>query len=202
MEIKKNYFLFSAKNSASVPCAIAPEGTRLAHELISDLSGKNTIPFKMNLIKISKTKKGIIDSLDFSNIEEIWIDYLPNSLAFPLMSEKLKLLINENLTGNENIDWIECPISYNNFTMNYNILRFNVPLDVIDIDKSIYVKGTSHIIKPVFSFEKIKDLSCFPAPLYDDLWKITPSIYMSEELIRKIKKGNITGVVFDKAIVS
>lgn len=95
-----NYYLLSGKNNPKVASAFAPEGTKLAHELITELDDANELPFKLNLVKLTVGKNGLIKSNDLSDLKEIWLDYQPNSLAWPLMSEKLKGVIENNLTGN------------------------------------------------------------------------------------------------------
>lgn len=197
-----NYFSLSGKNSSKVASAFAPEGTKLAHLLISDLEGINNLPFDLGLVKLSVGKNGLIESNDLSDLKEIWLDYQPNSLAWPLMSEKLKSIIEDNLTGNEQIDWIECKVKNGNEERPYFILRFNKMLNVLDMQKTMFVQGTDHIIKPVFASSKISAYSIFSKPSSNDLWKITSGLYVSDILKKAIQKAKLTGVDFERTSIS
>ena len=199
----EKYFLLSWKNGKEpLVSAYAPKGSKLAQDLISELNGINKLPFKLNLVKLDIGKNGIIEKHDLSDLKETWLDYQPNSLAWPLMSESLKSLIESNLLGNEQIDWIECIVKKGNEERPYFILRFNKMLDVLDIQKTIFVQGTDHIIRPVFASLKVSAYSIFSKPSSHDLWKITSGIYVSDVLKKAIQKAKLTGMDFEKTTVS
>jgi hypothetical protein len=199
----EKYFLLSWKEGKDpLASAFAPKGSKADHELIQILTSKDKLPFELSLVKLNVGKNGLIESNDLSDLKEIWLDYQPNSLAWPLMSEKMKSVINSNLTGNEQIDWIECKVKNGNEEQAYFILRFNKMLDVLDKQKTMFVQGTDHIIKPVFSLSKIKDYNIFPKPSSHDLWKITPGIYISDLLRKAIIKAKLTGIEFSKTSVA
>ncbi len=198
----EKYYSMSWRNgNSSCASAFAPKDVKLAQDLIPDLDGINELPFELNLVKLSIGKNGLIESDDLSDLKEIWLDYQPNSLAFPLMSEKLKLLVEDNLTRKEYIDWIACKVRNGDEERPYFILRFNKLLDVLDVQKTMFVEETDHIIRPVFAFFKIKEYTIFTKPSSYDLWKITPSIYVSETLKKAIQKQKLTGLEFDKTRV-
>ena len=196
-----NYFFLSGKHTSLGTIAFAPEGTKLAHELIPELDGKKTMPFDFVLKKVTEVKGQLFYSDNLSDLKEIWADYLANSLAWPLMSEKLKILIDANLTGDEGVDWITCKVNANGDVRTYYILRFNKNLDVLNIQKTIFVQGTDHIIKPYFSLSKVKPYSIFTKPSAYNLWKISLSLYVSETLKRIIQKNKVSGLVFEKISV-
>ncbi len=199
----ENYFLFSCKNAkGNIASAFTPRGTKLAQDLISDLEGINDLPFDLSLVKLSIDNNGIVESDDLENIKEIWLDYQPNNLFGPLFSEKLKLVIENNLTGKEKLDWISCNVKGNNENKNYFIPRFNKILDVLDLNKTLFVQGTNHIIKPVFSFSKIKDINIFSKPDSYNLWKISSALYVSEKLKNAIQKEKFSGIDFEKTYVT
>lgn len=200
--MEKYYSLNWKHQSSSCASAFAPKDVKLAHLLIPDLEGINMLPFELNLIKLEAGKDGLIESNDLSGIKEMWLDYQSNSLAFPLMSEKLKLLIDNNITGEEHIDWIACKVKNKTEGRPYFILRFNKILDVLDKQQTMFIEGTDHIIRPVFNSSKIKEYTIFTQPSSYDLWKITPSIYVSETLKKAIQKQKLTGLEFDKTSVS
>ena len=197
------YFLLSWKNGKEpLASAYAPKGAKLAQDLISELNGINRLPFELSLVKLDVGKNGLIENNDLSDLKEIWLDYQPNNLAWPLMSERLKLVIEANLTGNEQIDWIECKVKNGNEERAYFILRFNKMLDVLDMQKTMFVQGTDHIIRPVFASSKISAYSIFSKPSSHDLWKITSGLYVSDALKKAIQKVKLTGVDFEKTTVS
>lgn len=197
-----NYYLLSGKNSPKVASAFAPEGTKLAHELIPELGNVNELPFELNLIKLTAGKNGLIESNELSDLKEIWLDYQPNSLAWPLMSEKLKSVIENYLTGNEGIDWISAIVKAPNEQRTYYIPRFSKMLDVLDTQKTMFVQGTDRIIRPVFSLSKIGGYSIFHQPSAHSLWKITSGLYVSEALKKAIQKEKLTGLDFEKTSVA
>ncbi len=199
--MEKYYSLNWKDGNSSCASAFAPKNVKLAHLLISDLDGIDKLPFELNLVKLSIGRNGLIESNDLTSLKEIWLDYQPNSLAFPLMSEKLKLLIDDNLTGKEHIDWIACKVKSKTEERPYFILRFNKMMDVLDVQKTMFVEETDRIIRPVFALSKIREYNIFTQPASYDLWKITPSIYVSDTLRKAIQKQKLTGLEFDKTRV-
>lgn len=198
----EKYYLLSCKDGREpLASAFAPKGSKADHELIEELNGVNELPFDLSLIKLDVGKNGLIKSDDLTGIKEKWLDYQPNNLAWPLMSQRLKLVIETNLTGNEQVDWITCKIMGDNEERLYFIPRFNNMLDVLDLNKTVFVKGTDHIIKPVFAATKVSMYSIFSMPSSYNLWKITSGIYVCETLKKVIKKQNLTGLDFEKTSV-
>jgi hypothetical protein len=193
-----NCFLLYGKNLPVVASAFAPKDIKLSQDLISDLEGRNELAFDLDLVKLSRSSKGLEESYNLTGLSNIWLDYQPNSLAWPMMSEELKTVIDSHLTGNESIDWISAIIKAKTEQKLYYIPRFNKLLDVLDLQKTIFVSGTDHIIKPVFSVAKTSLYAVFPKPTSGDLWKITPSIYVNETLKKSIQKLKLTGLGFEK----
>ncbi len=201
--IVSKYFFISWKNiRGPIASAFAPEDVKLAQDLVPDLEGINELPFELKLIKLSVGKDGLIESNDLSGVKDIWLDYIPNSLAWPIVSEKLKSTIDKCLTGNEGIDWITCYINSDVEKRTYYILRFNVILDVLDMEKTMFVRGTNHVIKPCFSLQKISKYSIFHVPDNPKLAKITSGLYVNEFLKKAIQKEKITGLEFNKTFVA
>jgi hypothetical protein len=199
--MEKYYSLCWKDGKEPLASAFAPKGSKADHELIKELNGISKLPFELSLVKLDVGKNGLIESKDLTGLKEVWLDYQPNSLAWPLMSEKLKLIIAANLTGNEQIDWISCNVKNGNEVRPYFILRFNKMLDVLDVQKTMFVQGTEHIIRPVFANSKIIAFNVFSKPSLHDLWKITSGIYISEILKKAIQKANLTGLDFEKTSV-
>lgn len=194
------FFFLTGSNSRKIASAFAPDECELAHRLIPQLEGINTLPFKLELIKLSVGVNGLVKSNDLTDLTQIWLDYQPNSFAWPLMSEKMKMVIVQNLTGKENIDWISATIKGNNEQKIYYIPRFNKMLDVLDVEKTMFVPNTNHIIRPCFSLQKTLDYAVFHHPSPIDTWKIT-SLYVNEAIKKAILKEKLKGVVFESVLV-
>lgn len=92
------YYLMGLKHFKNVAIACAPDNVGLAHELIGALRDSEVMPFDFTLKALTVKSDGIHYSNDFSRVETIWLDYQPNSLAWPLFSERLKNSIEEMLT--------------------------------------------------------------------------------------------------------
>ncbi len=193
------YYFFSPRHNKDATIAQAPEGTGLAFELIKELESSDEIPFEFDLVRLLETKKELIQISDLTGLQEIWLDFQPNSLAWPLMSSKLQSIIENNLTGKEAIEWLQATISGNGEKRTYFIPRFIKKLDVLNEEKTIYVPGTDHIIKPSFDLSKIKEYMVFHQP--SSFWQITSGIYINESLKRIIQKEKITGANFELASV-
>jgi hypothetical protein len=201
MRTDKYYFL-TIKNYHEIASAFTPEGVKLSNELIPELEGKNELPFSLQLVKLSVGKHGIIKSNDLSSLDNIWLDFQPNSLAWPLMSERFKNLIIENLTGNECVNWISVLVNGSSESRLYYVIRFEKMLDVLDLNQTLFVKGTDRIIIPHFDIEKVKNYSIFHKPSSNGLWKITSGLYISEELKQLITKEKLIGPSFERVRVS
>jgi len=131
-----SYYFLSWTQCKQVACAFAPKGTKLDHELIPELGVKD-LPLGLELVKLTVEKNGLVQSNDLSGLDSIWLDYQPNSLAWPLMSEKLKSLVSDNLTGKEGIIWITAKVNDNGEYWKYYIPHFERMLDVLDELKTV-----------------------------------------------------------------
>ena len=196
--MNNNFYFFSGKNASKVASAFAPEDTKLAYKLISELDNVNEMPFEFRLIKLTIGKNGLVRSTDLSSLKEIWLDYQPNSLAWALFSYKLKTIITNHLTGKEGVNWLTAKINGNGEQRTYYIPRFERMLDVLDTEKTIYNEETGSVIIPHFSLEKVQNYSIFHTPAAHGLWKITSGLYVNETLKKAIQKEKLTGVSFEK----
>ncbi|MCB9823356.1 hypothetical protein H6802_00105 [Candidatus Nomurabacteria bacterium] len=188
------------RNSAVV--AYTQEAPPISYELIPKLEGKNILPFELVLKSIKIGKSGLIIEEILTESKIAWLDYLPNCLAWPLMSEKMKTIINNNLTGKEDIDWILAEINAIKERRNYYFPRFKRKLDVLDLQRTTFVPGTDQIIKPCFSSQKVANYNVFHKPISHYSWKIPSSIYVSETIKNAIESEGLTGVGFDEVSVS
>lgn len=197
-----NYFLLSAKTpSKQVASAFAPKGVKLNHELIKELEGIHDLPFEFNLFKLTLTENGLVEDTNLYGLKNIWRDYQPNSLAWPLFSKKMKNIIDDSLTGQENIDWISARVNGNNEQKIYYIPRFNKSLNVLDMENTMFVEGTDHVIIPAFSISKIINYNLFHIPSSSILSKITHRIYVNETLKMKLLEEKLIGIDFSTAKV-
>jgi hypothetical protein len=192
-------FALTFKHTPKLASAISLKEPKPEHELISALEGKSSMPFAFELRKITETKNGIVESADLTGLRETWLDLQPNSLAWPMMSARMRELIEGHLTGNEGVDWIKCKVHGEGEIRTYYILRFTKKLNVLDKKKTHYVPGTDLVIKPVFSLAKIDKYSIFHNELSRNFWKITPSLYVCELLKKAMQKEKLTGVSLEKA---
>jgi hypothetical protein len=201
MEIKK-YFSFNGKSLTKSVSAFAPPNVKLAQDQIEDFNEINILPYELNLMKISFGNQGILKSENLEDIKEIWLDYMPNSLAWPVLSEKIKNIIEIHLTGNEKLNWLLVIINGNGEKRNYFIPHFNKKLDVLDLNVTIFVGDSDQIFEPCFDFKKIKNFEIFPLPSAFNLWKITPNIMVSEKIKKEILKEKCTGINFGNVRIS
>jgi hypothetical protein len=196
------YFFLCGKDAPAAASAFAVNKPKIArHELIEQLEGKTTLPFEFELKKLTEKDDGLAISDDLDELKQIWVDYQSNSEAWPLMSERLKTVIENNLTGEEGIDWLTAIINGKGERREYYVLRFTKKLDVLDIEHTMFVPGTDAVIRPCFSLAKICRYSIFHDELSYSLWKITPGIYVSEKLKKAIQKEKLTGIAFERTYV-
>jgi len=194
------YYFLSEKIKPQTAFAYTEGETPVSHELISKVEKKDALPFRLVLKKLIRRKDGVTASDNLTGLKHIWLDYQPNNLAWPLMSEKMKEVIEEHLTGNEGIKWASVNIISDEDKRIYYIPRFTNTLDVLDREKTNYVEGTNHIIKPVFALSKISNFALFYQP--QEFWQITSAIYVNDELKQRIQQADLTGVGFENITIS
>lgn len=193
------YYFLSDKFSPGTAFAYTEQETPLAHELIPALRKMTEVPFELILRKVTISKDGLQVSDDISGLKYLWLDYQPNNLAWPLMSERLKNLVDSNLTGKEAIQWMKVVVKSERERRNYFIARFTIMLDVIDEQKTIFVPETSHIIKPVFSLAKVANYNLFTKP--QEFWEIPSALYVSEKIKKRIEEAKLSGIGFERVSV-
>jgi hypothetical protein len=198
-----NYFSFSSSRSSRInkkyafAIAIASSDNIIRHELISEILETGKISFHFVLKKyvtIGKTKWAYSD--DLSELDHIWLDFVQNDLIFPLMSERLRDIIISCLNGNGGIDWLPVMVHANNEQRQYFVPNFENKLDVLNEEKTQYVRNTDLIFIPVFSFLKIAKYSIFHVP--SDFSEIPKMLYINGETKKKIQKEKLTGIYFEK----
>jgi hypothetical protein len=176
----KNYYLLTWKKDKEENIADTNAKTPIAHELISSVIRKKSLGFDL-VIKDGQ-----------------FLDYQPNSLAWPIISEKLKKILEAEGQA-KHISFIPIKIYNEKEFRRYYILIFDKKLDVINESETLFVPGTDHIIKPVFSAEKIQCLKIFHKPTL--FWSITPEIYIDAAMKKTLQSEGISGIDFEKASV-
>jgi len=182
--------------------SFAPEEVQSDQKLISSLTESESLPFDFTLVNLTPHRNGLEVTNELSGIPDIWPDYMPNNLAWPLVSPKMKKIIDGHLTHDEELYWLSANVNGGGETREYYVVRFDSLHDGLDTEKTTYVPGTDHVIRPWFASAKLNDLSIFPLPQGFDLWRITSSLYVRESLKQALETERVTGVAFEQARVS
>jgi hypothetical protein len=165
--------------------------------------------------KISGDKRAIST---FKNLEEIpcifkvdegfLCDYLPNNMGYPLMSYKLKEVIDSNVVVKIH-RWLRAKVKDTrvNKVLIYYMPLFENKVDSIDYERSKYFdEEKTDLVVPCFSLKKIIDLDFFPKhnELSDkEIGEKTPYfvdryLIVSKKLKNIITKSKLTGIRFEE----
>ena len=184
-----DYYWISINNDIVSTIAYAPKGTPVSHQLIETI---DVVPFSLELhdVFIGKT---IIQG----GLSDVFYDFQPNSLAWPIMSEKMSHIIASHLTGFEHIRWKEISIVGKNASQRYYLPFFTCSLDTLDYENSVIIPSSGAVLKPCFSKTKLENFSMMYAPSL--FWKVTTKLYVNEEIRKDLINANIKEIVFSKA---
>lgn len=200
-----NYFLLSPQDSRGrdVAVACAPVSAPPYFILMEEMANCLRPPFDLVLKQVSFSKTGSIESDDLSNLKRPWSDYQPNSFAWPLMSLKLRDIIDCHASGEEQYEWLPINIhSEKGDSRTYFVLIFNKPHDVLDLEHSVFhrfLDKPDHLVKPVFSQQKIGRL-CVCAHS-ETLWQIPVGVYVNQEVRDAAKREGLEGLHFERVRV-
>ena len=123
-------------------------------------------------------------------------DYLTNDLGARLCSEKLKTIIENNLTKNDQLQWLEAiVVTKDGHPRKYYILHFPEDHPIINEEKSIMAGGM--VVKPVIDQNCAKEHNIFTLPK-----EAGRTIFLSESLKKIIDKSKLTGMSFLKVSVA
>lgn len=189
-----NYYWLSINNDKVSTVAYAPEGTPVSHNLIEMMENREDVPFSLELRDVFLTSK-----LTVGEVSDVFYDYQPNSLAWPIMSERMKSIIASHLTGYEYIEWKSVIINGKGISKKYYIPMFTRKLDTLNISESVYVPVSGIVLKPCFDKEKIKNLSVIHSP--NLFWPISTQIYVNEEIKRDLVNSGIKELCFSRVKV-
>jgi hypothetical protein len=199
-----SHFALSPLNRKSAAVACAPEETPPAYTLIDSLIGVNSLPFDLTLKNVTFSRNGSKTSDDLSHLKYLWFDYQLNSLAWPVLSAKLRTVIDQQASGREHYEWISVNIHRGEEeTRPYYILRLKEQPDVLDMEKSTFLRFADkpdHLIHPTFSKEKIADLCVFTCPSMD--WQISSDLYVSKAIRDCAERERLVGLNFESIRMS
>jgi hypothetical protein len=194
-----SHFALFPLNRKSAAVACAPEETLPSHTLIDSLIGVNSLPFDLTLKDVTFGRNGSKTSDDLSHLKHLWFDYQLNSLAWPVLSAKLRTVIDQQASGREQYEWISVNIHRGEEeTRPYYILRFKEQSDVLDMEKSTFLRFSDkpdHLINPTFSQEKIADLCVFTCSSM--FWQIGAGLYVSKAIRDCAKREKLVGLHFE-----
>ncbi|MFW9928715.1 MAG: imm11 family protein [Candidatus Thorarchaeota archaeon] len=121
-------------------------------------------------------------------------DYQGSNPVCRLCSKKFKTIIDHGRSESDEIQWLPVKlINEQGEQREYFILHFPVSYDVLDRGRSIIV-DMNHIVKPVFSLEKISNHKVFNYNSDNVL-----SFIISEDIKIKIEAAHLTNIVFSEA---
>lgn len=115
------------------------------------MENREDVPFSLELREVFIASKLIV-----GEVSDVFYDYQPNSLAWPIMSERMKSIIASHLTGSECVEWKSIIINGKGISKKYYIPMFTRKLDTLNISESVYVPVSGIVLKPCFDKEKTK----------------------------------------------
>ena len=125
-------------------------------------------------------------------------DYLANDEAWPLMSEKVKEIIDAN-TLNKKHRWIRVKVKNHqiNKTTIYFLPVFESKIDILS-EKDTKYDDNNLVLVPCLSLKKVRKLSFFPKqdPDFDFIER---SLCLSKKIKEEIIKNKLTGITFSRA---
>src|SRR5690349_12523204 len=125
----EKYFFLGSNILPQTAFAVADDDTKMAHEWALELSDRTSVPFSFTMKSYLDGNDETEVSDDLSGIQHLWSDYLPNDSAWPIMSKKMKQLINQHLTGAEGIIWMTVMVKAEKQKIEFYIPRFERKLD-------------------------------------------------------------------------
>jgi hypothetical protein len=128
---------------------------------------------------------------------EITHDYLNNNCPLPVVSPKMKQLIDENTTEKDGIIWLDIVVNTPTRKLIFHLLTLTIFNEVLDKSKTIYVANTDHVVKPVFDVNLISDINVFTKGNSFN-WQMPSSVFITDRLKKAIQKAKLTGVKFEQ----
>lgn len=190
------YFLLEEKLNNNSAMAFAPKEFSVAHDIYYDSLEIPKLPFGLVLDTCSIKNGQWERNNSLENASTIWLDFMPNNLAWILCSNKAKELITNFIHERNYIDWIEVCVESNIEKRNYYFLRFKKYINFLDEEKTIYSELSGLIVKPVIDIQKANGFDMVYIP--GDFWRIPSSVFISSNLMKSLKTNKISGITFPK----
>lgn len=122
-----------------------------------------------------------------------FVDYTAMSPGLSLFSKKLRTIIDDNSSGEENIQWLEVTAARDTDVREYYMPHLEKRRDVLDPSRTVYAdKERTNIMRPVFDIKKVGNLQLFSFPYGGDRF------YITEKMKKAIQREKCTGIVFEK----
>lgn len=186
------YWLTTDSTAKSV--AYAPKGLSRPWELFPLIIETNHLPFRMIVHSVDIKEKLVVGP-----VTDQIVDYQPNSLSWPLMSQTMKQIINTNLNGNEGIVWKSVILQGKTNEYEYYIPMFTKYLDTLDKAHTIFAPPSNIVIKPVFMKQIVNQYAVFHGNSFD--WKISSGIYVDSIIKKELESAHLKGLSFSKVKV-
>jgi hypothetical protein len=165
----------------------------------TELLTANELPFDLTLKKVTFGPAGSTESDDLSGLAHVWVDYQPNSLAWPVVSARLREVIDQQASGLEHHEWVPVHVhGRGEASRPYYLLRFQQPNDVLDYEQSTFHRPDDRpalLVKPVFVQEKIAPLCVFAGD--PEQWQITSHLFVSQAVRAAAKRAGLVGLHYE-----
>jgi hypothetical protein len=203
------HYFMSPKNSRQVAVADFPAHLPLyAYALMDpvpeELLTVEELPFDLTLKKVTFTRKGSVHSDDLSSLRHPWADYQPNTLAWPLVTARLRAIIDRHASGLECHEWVRVTVRPGTGAGRpYYILRFQEEQDLLNREASVFwpvADKPDLLLTPAFAQEKIAALSVFPYP--SGCWQIPSGLCVSKQVKEAAKREGLVGLHFEDLRIS
>ena len=123
-------------------------------------------------------------------------DLLPDDFGLFLFSSKLKAIVEKYSIHQSDPKWLKANVIVGKKVIEYFVPNFQRKYDVLDTSKTSYVEDI--IIEALLMSTKTENFDFFPLP--DDEFSI--EILVSESIKDEVKKEKLTGIAFEKALIS
>lgn len=197
MDKIKKYYCVDTKTYKDEPLAYAPEGTPIGFQLYDMIKDLDELPFEFTLYDVRRSNQ--IKKIGISDKRPK--DYMI-AKTLPILSAKMKDIIESKLNGNEGVRWMPAKIQNATDTFQYFVPVFTKFLDTLDIEHTLFsicteesfIKPYRNIIKPYFKASVVQQYGMF----HDcgPCWQFTLGIYLRADIMKALKQEKITGVSF------
>ncbi|MCM1177260.1 MAG: hypothetical protein NC308_07205 [Clostridium sp.] len=115
--------------------------------------------------------------------------------VMPLMSSRMKEIIESELKGTEHVRGLRACINGKTETYQYYVPMFCQELDTLNREKTRYTDEEKEwIIQPCYRKDAIPEYAMFHGPY--SYWQLTEVLHVNNEIRKKLKKAGITGISF------